>query len=223
MSKILVLLGSHDGMSEALKEKDVKLLKELIDRHHGIKLQVNDIVTDGNTANAIYREFIADPASHKYLYFVGHGNEDGRLMFSTGAPLDLSELKDPTTYPQNLELFLFMCYEYKANEGLREETIMQRQFHGNIVTAPHQYTQRPRDEMNEKIFHYQMGLQYNPPIQTQVTYGDPEQGHHKLREEVEKASRLPENAELISQKPTNQAANQTSTRRPYKGTTKLEK
>ena len=181
--KILVLWGSHNGI-EKHKGENLRLLKRLIHLHHGSQVPDDRIATGRDVAET-YNSFIANTAKYKYLYFVGHGDKNGNLMFPGGELLDLGSFTARPNHLQSLELYLFMCYEYKAYESLRTATIVSRLPIGIIR---HEYTQNVRDEINDRIFAYQLMLD-DSDVLTQTTQGAPLLGHFFLSQEVRKAER----------------------------------
>lgn len=185
MSTILVLCGSHDGIA-AHKGKNLELLKLLIRRNHGKELADACIVTDGETAKKNFDLFIKETTNYKYLYFVGHGDKNGNLMFPEDVKLDLGAFTFHQALAnrwQTVELYLFMCYQHEAYKRFRYSVGLNRL---PISIVEHRYTQSERDEINDRVFAYQMMLD-DSGVMTQTTSGDPNRGHFLLHEEVKKA------------------------------------
>ncbi|KAL9955643.1 hypothetical protein ACROYT_G036996 [Oculina patagonica] len=182
---ILVLCGSHDGI-DGHKAKNLELIKRLIYLNHGIQLTDANITTDGETAKTLYNLLVREETKFKYLYFVGHGDKDGNLMFPGGVHLDLGAFtvhSAPETRFQTVELYLFMCYGHEACERFRF-ALAKNLLRFSVVE--HSYTQSVRDEINDRAFAYQMMLD-DSGVMTQTTSGDQNRGHYLLHEEVKKA------------------------------------
>ena len=180
-TSIFVLFGSHDGIEDH-RDENLRLLKRLIHLHHGSQVPDDRIATGRDVAET-YNSFIANTAKYKYLYFVGHGDKNGNLMFTGGELLDLGSFTARPNHWQFLELYLFMCYEYKAYERLHTATIVNRL---PIGITRHEYTQNVRDEINVRSFAYQLMLD-DRGVLTQTTKGDPLLGHFFLSQEVRNA------------------------------------
>ena len=178
--KILVLWGSHNGI-EKHKGENLRLLKRLIHLHHGIQVPDDRIVTGGEVA-ATYNSFIEDTAMFKYLYFVGHGDKSGHLMFPDGGRLDLGAFNARLNHFQTIDLYLFMCYEHMAYEKLRANVILNSLPIGIIR---HEYTQIVGDEVNDRVFAYQLRLDARGVLTQTTDRGS--LGNFFLCQEVEKA------------------------------------
>ena len=189
---ILVLFGSHHGPIEPHAKINRHKLTQLIWRKHGVQVQPNQFIKNSQAAQVSFQQFVhQNPATEKHVYYVGHGRNQGQLVFEGGEVFlqnCLSVEGAPVAqHRQNLHLHLFMCYQHIAWDNMnRYLQLGNRDIyqHLNLVEVPH-LTQNWRDQMNQMIQAHQLDIKRRG-IRTETTMGDPEFGHFNLHNELQR-------------------------------------